>query len=1325
MLKFSYFAESADSPKTSKNVHLTHIEDLLLDNGLQGGLQAAEYLSAIADLISGSGSSDVNLSTKFDGSPALVLGKNPESGKFFVSTKSVFNKIPKFIESKDQIQTAFPDSPELQEILGTVFDVYSKKPIDGVYQGDLMFTHTSLKPQDIDGEKYLTYTPNTITYAVPEDSELAKDISKKKVGIAFHTKYRGETMSGLTRQAFTSPKDFDEVNDVPNAYSFPTQMDVSNSLLSSEESEQINTEIQQFLTNLDTLGKNIDKYSHLSETLNTYINSEIRKGNASPTYRGYCEYYREKKLKEIDKLKTETKKQEKRDLLDADMGNLEAHRESLESLFELHGTASKIKLRLLSKINQIQKEKLFVKTDTGFKVTNPEGYVAVRTSDGASVKLIDRLEFSKDNFNMSKAWKSDPVKADKSTQSALKQFSDIANKKKSIVVTFGRFNPPTKGHEALVNRIHDIAAAEGGSDVKVFLSQSTGNKKNPLNYSEKIRLAQTAFPKANIAEESSVKTPMHIFEWLRNQGYENVRFVVGRDRMAEFETAFMPYVKDYGFADFKFVDYGERLADEGDKDISATRARKLASQGKIEELADILPTNLRNQASNIASLVSERLADVAEQNAEKKSKGKKQKDQPNKPKPAIDMDQRFDSVVKKQPEEVDLSGSITGLSYVSGNTAKKSIQKITSSGVPVQRKIGIAKRQYNLAKTAFDKELDPKKKVKFHQAAQTYLAYLKSLSNSTKTKAIVEAKEVYSTEPITVVCLTSSKSSLSDTVDKIQKACEKKKVTFFPVLTQYAYIDDLKVTSTELTVENYDGTGKSFTINPKNAVCFVRGGVMNTFIGKAILKIFENAGTFVINDTTAMELCANKLATSIELDRNGIRTPKTAFVANETSIERCHEKIGKKFPVVIKTLTGAEGIGVCIVNTPESLKSVLQSLWKYKAEVIIQEYLEIKNDVRTLVLDGKVIAAAKRDKATDDFRTNLALGAKGGPYQLSKEEIEITEKAAKALGCYYVGVDHVISNGKPYIIELNASPGSGNVYHSYLSSGNITGQELIDTIVEYVLDRSHWRLSGVESGLYETIEIEEIGSLSAKLDTGNDSYNVLGATDITEANNQVTFKIPSTGKQYTKPVVSHVRVRTNSATVERRPVVELDVLFRNRKFASVRFSLADRANNKYPVLLGLKFVRDAKLSVNVNKEFALESTLDRGFGALVDVMEQNEAPLTLEQKMQKYMQNSNRKIRSILESVQPGNAVRIHRAIEKLENVPEAAAAVRTLSEQYAQISNDVMDKEFSIDLQKFVSENTEYAGILTESETNRYLNQRARELSNKTRWSFTAKMEN
>jgi ribosomal protein S6--L-glutamate ligase len=437
-------------------------------------------------------------------------------------------------------------------------------------------------------------------------------------------------------------------------------------------------------------------------------------------------------------------------------------------------------------------------------------------------------------------------------------------------------------------------------------------------------------------------------------------------------------------------------------------------------------------------------------------------------------------------------------------------------------------------------------------------------------------------DKVTILALTSSDKDLSDTIEKMQEICKRRKIEFYALKTSKAQIDLSNVASKKVVIKNYDGEGKDATIVPGNTVAIVRGGVMNTDIGVAIMTILQNNGVFMINERGGMELCANKLETAIALKKHGLPHPRTAFVANEENIETAVKEIGGKFPVIVKTLTGAEGIGVSKIESMESLKSVLQTLWKYGAEIIMQEFLpDFKNDVRSICLNGKIFACAKRDKAPKDFRTNIARGSKGGSFQLSEEEIKLVEEAARVSKCYYVGIDHVINDGKPYIIEMNASPGSGNIYYRYYEEGegkdNVKGEELVEDFVNYILDKTHWKLFS-NLAVREKIKIEGV-EYTAKVDTGNSGYNMIHADDIKDnGNHTVSFTLPN-GKKVTKKIVSRLVVKSGIGQ-KKRMVVLMDVEFHGKKYPNIKFSIGDRAHMSSKVLLGLQFLSKTGMIVD-------------------------------------------------------------------------------------------------------------------------------------------------
>ena len=179
----------------AKNTHLEHLEDELINNGYEGGLNSVEFLKSLRNMLIGSSRRKVNLSVKWDGAPAVFCGINPENGKFFVGSKSVFNVTPKINYTQSDIRKNHAGG--LADKLSVALKELPKLNIKGVVQGDLLFTPGDIKSVSIRGEDAIAFTPNTITYAVPENTVLAKKIKKAKLGIIFHTTYNGRKMSDL------------------------------------------------------------------------------------------------------------------------------------------------------------------------------------------------------------------------------------------------------------------------------------------------------------------------------------------------------------------------------------------------------------------------------------------------------------------------------------------------------------------------------------------------------------------------------------------------------------------------------------------------------------------------------------------------------------------------------------------------------------------------------------------------------------------------------------------------------------------------------------------------------------------------------------------------------------------------------------------------------------------------------------------------------------------------------------------------------------------------------------------------------------------------
>ena len=188
------FNEILLEDKGGKNLHLEHLEDEILNYGVDGGRAALNFLRSLRDMLSGASRSSVNMTVKWDGAPAIFAGVEPETGDFFVAKKSVFNVNPKLYKTTKEIDN------DLSGALNSKFKValqeFSKLGIKGVLQGDLMFTD-DVENTKIDDISYYTFQPNTIVYAVPVDSKLGKIIKKSKVGIVWHTTYTGDTLQGM------------------------------------------------------------------------------------------------------------------------------------------------------------------------------------------------------------------------------------------------------------------------------------------------------------------------------------------------------------------------------------------------------------------------------------------------------------------------------------------------------------------------------------------------------------------------------------------------------------------------------------------------------------------------------------------------------------------------------------------------------------------------------------------------------------------------------------------------------------------------------------------------------------------------------------------------------------------------------------------------------------------------------------------------------------------------------------------------------------------------------------------------------------------------
>ena len=378
---------------------MEHLEDSVFNEGSSGVVDAIRFLEAVTGMLSDSDAGGMRVTVKWDGAPAVFAGINPENGKFFVGTKSVFNKVTPKINYTDADIDA-NHSGQLAEKLKTALEYMPKLGIEDVLQGDLLFTD-DVSPEKIDGEIYYSFTPNTITYAVPVASDLGKEIKKAKMGIVFHTKYTGNTMKEMKASFNPNVSSLNSTSDV--YYSDADIEDFSGVMLTSDESKDITSKINQCKGLLKKSGRVIDIIAkEYGDDVKIFMNTLVRQGSTRGAVDVFIRHMSDRFDKEIEKAsdRVKPKREAKKNEF---MKKIRGKTSALKAAFELSSALTDAKMPLIRKLESIKSMGTFIKTNNGYRVTAPEGFVAVDL-DGKALKLVDRLEFSRANFTVSKNW---------------------------------------------------------------------------------------------------------------------------------------------------------------------------------------------------------------------------------------------------------------------------------------------------------------------------------------------------------------------------------------------------------------------------------------------------------------------------------------------------------------------------------------------------------------------------------------------------------------------------------------------------------------------------------------------------------------------------------------------------------------------------------------------------------------------------------------------------------------------------------------------------------------------------------------------------------
>jgi hypothetical protein len=385
-----------------KNTHMTHIEDKVLYGGVKGTREAINALRELRDMLAGQ--TDSKLSTKWDGAPAIFCGQDPIDGEFFVAKKGVFNANPKVYKSNADIDADIK-SGDLATKMKLALKHLPELGIKGVIQGDFLFSKGDTSDEVIEGQKYTTFHPNTIIYAIPYDQ--AQEVRQAKIGIVWHTTYTGNSYESLKASYGVDVSKFKKSK---NVWSQDAMLrDVSGATLDKKETAEVTKHLSDAGkifnkisgSTLRELEGNTDLATLIEQYNNTFVRNQTVIGNTNMHVTGLLKWLNDKFQKEKDKRSTEKGKATQQKKLDDFMKFFsQRNKKNLVMMFDLQKNIVLAKLKLINKLNSISSFDTFVQTKTGYKVkTGAEGFVAIDKLGGDAVKLVDRLEFSYNNFS--------------------------------------------------------------------------------------------------------------------------------------------------------------------------------------------------------------------------------------------------------------------------------------------------------------------------------------------------------------------------------------------------------------------------------------------------------------------------------------------------------------------------------------------------------------------------------------------------------------------------------------------------------------------------------------------------------------------------------------------------------------------------------------------------------------------------------------------------------------------------------------------------------------------------------------------------------------
>ena len=582
MKSFAQFIkEETDKPADSKEgklTHLRHLEDEVIHGGHEGIGRADQFLQAAHDHLQGK-DSDTHFSTKYDGAPSIVYGKHPKTGKFFVATKSAFNKEPKINYSDSDIEKNHGHAPglvaKLKEALHHLPKIMPRH--GGVYQGDLMYGHGDVSTKG--GQHH--FTPNTITYSAPADSAEGKKIKNSKLGIVTHTEYKGKgdlenmkagVLTPERREAFQHDPDVNHID--PTEHPNPANYTAKEKTKFEEAREAARQTYKKMRPEA------MESIAGHGSDLEAHVNDMVRKGG-EPSVEGYIEHLNNKHEKEIGKLKKQETIDKKSQAHADEIGHIVKHKRDFQQALQLHSNLQKAK----DVLTHVMAKNSKFGHSIGGEATSPEGAVGV-DKEGNMTKFVDRKEFSRQNFLKGKM------------QAAKKQEESGKPEEKHHTIWWGRGQPITQGHEKGIKKALEHADKTKGTHSIIF--SHTQDKNNPLSPEQKLKHAKRAFPGADVKTSSpSQPSILHHAAEAYAKGATHLHVVAGSDRVEKYKELLNQYngkTSNHGHYNFKKIEVhsaGSRDPDaEGTEGISGTKMRAAAAAGDRKTFHAGAPTTM-------------------------------------------------------------------------------------------------------------------------------------------------------------------------------------------------------------------------------------------------------------------------------------------------------------------------------------------------------------------------------------------------------------------------------------------------------------------------------------------------------------------------------------------------------------------------------------------------------------------------------------------------------------------------------------------------------------------------------------------------------------